>query len=82
MATVKHKKRRENFYVIGVVSSSIITKWGSCLREADYYVKNFPCVTTIDNYSTGNGVLVSNCRDTVTQDSVADELISISRTYD
>ena len=41
-------------------------------------MKNLPCVTIIVNSWKGNGILVSNYRDTVNQDSVADKLMSIA----
>ena len=57
-SVVKNKHRRAKFSAINSPPQPVATRWGSWLKAAEYYAKNFPQVCEIVNAFEGTGQLV------------------------
>ena len=69
-SVVKNKDRRAKFSAINSPPQPVVTRWGSWLKAAEYYAKNFPQVCEIVNAFEGTGQLVVKVKEAVAAESL------------
>jgi len=77
-SVVKNKDRRGKFSAIKSPPQPVVTRWGSWLKAAEYYAKNFPQVVETVNAFEGTGQLVVKA---VAAESVPRSLREIYQCY-
>ena len=80
-ATVNNKDRYNSFKEIGLPPHPVLTRWGSWLRAALYYSKNFHSVKRIISSWDGPGGKVSSVKDSFARSLLEEDLIEITRCY-
>ena len=78
---VKNKDRRAKFSTINSLPQPVVTRWGSWLKAAEYYSKNFPQVCEIVNAFEGTGQLVVKAKEAVAAESLRRSLRKIYQCY-
>ena len=79
---VKNIDRRAKFAAIKSPPQPVVTRWGSWLKVAEYYAKNFPQVREIVNPFAGTGLLVVKAKKAVAAESLTRSLREIYQHYD
>ena len=69
-SVVKNKDRRAKFSAINSSPQPVVTRWGSWLKAAEHYAKNFPQVCEIVNAFEGTGQLVVKAKEAVAAESL------------
>ena len=67
---MKNKDRRPKFSTINNPPQPVVTRWGSWLKAAKYYAKNFSQVCEIVNAFEGTGLLVVKAKEAVAAESL------------
>ena len=80
--TVKNKTRRDLFKKIGSPLEPVVTRWGSWLNAAQYYVTHLVEVHAIVDSFEGDRLLVKRAKDAVNDKDVAASLVKIKCDYD
>ena len=80
-ATIKNKSRQAQFKHIGSPPESVVTRWSTWLKAADYYADNSTEVKKIVNEFEGDGILVKRAKEAVNDAGIAASLLKIKRDY-
>ena len=80
-SVVKNKDRRAKFSAISSPAQPVVTRWGSRLKAAEYYAKNFPQVCEMVNAFEGTGQLVVKAKEVVVVESLPRSLREIYQHY-
>ena len=80
-ATVKNLTRRNLFSDIGPPPTPINTRWGTWLEAVKYYALNFQSIKSIINEMSGEGILVTKCKEAIEHLSLHSDIITILRCY-
>ena len=80
-SVVKNKDRRAKFSAINSPPRPVVTRWGSWLKAAEYYAKNFPQVYEIVDAFEGTGQLVVKAKEAVAAESLPRSLREIYQCY-
>ena len=80
-ATVKNLTRRNLFSDIGPSPTPIITRWGTWLNAIKDYGLNFQLIKSIINEMSGEGILVTKCKEAIEDLSLHSDIVTILRCY-
>ena len=75
-ATIKNKSRQAQFKHIASPPELVITRWGTWLKAADYFVNNLIEVKKINEFE-GNGILMKRAKEAVNDADIAASLLKI-----
>ena len=78
---VKNKDQRAKFSTINSPPQPVVTRWGSWLKEVEYYAKNVLQIYEIVNAFEGTGQLVVKAKEAVVAESLARSLREIYQCY-